>query len=1696
MAASTFADPEMVKLWDEAVQAHREKTAINLRNEENKRKSKLFVRFWESLKPAAAPAPADARAAEVETFELEPLKPQPNQVRELVDELTREHEDFQKLRNDGSKISKIRHFLGQYAATMASLGPIAESVVEDSFPPAALVAVAFTHIMTSFVAVTADLDLIENLFEIMTSFAERLGLLRKIPRDKRFRNLILKTFTYMLEFCTYAHSRLQKDRYRTKEWAKALFRGQDEKLKEAYDRVVTVIDDMDKATVTQTLASLLEFEDNTEKTLQRGFSRMDSGFMKMNTGLNMVLTNQRHESLRSQRRDEETRGFRAEVRKNNDKIINILLEKNASKSGSDARKVNSLEIITKSLFTGAEYFLAQRWAKMEREYVKDTYAWFDRDYEGLKDMDGGVVFITGASGMGKSFFSYAIASRLARDFDDNPTISVASFMFDQDNEKLETIDNMLYFCSAQVASKVDSYRQHIQKLVDNVDDRKFGWKEKPWEYLFAEKFAKTSEPSTRLYLVLDGIDQLESLEVDALVGHLRDAEEKCLRINFIISGTPEMRERILKVDREVRLVREIMAPDFKLFAKSRIDSLQGLAGHQQSLKNKIAGAMEQSADTFFYVTYMLRQLDLMRIGSLIESSIRPAALPKSTDAIYHRLFEECEQYFPNTNERKALGYLFTWLAYSYNKISLDAAQTLIDLIMVSILGEKQSTINIKVETMGRLSQILAFSEPLDDVPDINGINFDNGTGQSEGLGRITWRKENGEPEVLLTFQQHSLRDYFSKHPERSANFLLPSEHETFIMMFQMSVAILAAPDRKVGEKASEGDLSLNSIAASCVFHHFLEAQPLLSDEEVKSMSQALYRLLGQGDQALGKIEKEYKFMEDSPDALDDCSIFGSAGNKKKVNNVLEALLDLGVKVGKLPAETALSTEASSWVKSTLNSRYSILTSIALGHIRNWFSEATVLPTHAYAAFRFAHVALWTLTKEERKKLVETTGVKLTEEHFPTELKDECPDSTFELIATLGHDPLTPRDHKQISKAMQYDLRNKGSKEQAEKGLKLAKDPRDIFDLRYRIARARFDEFVYPESDSLDPDLTPESVIQAWEKCLKDIPPDDPDGSLVIMLNAAYQMKARVESTMKDHHTQALASMEQAKKMKTPESFPRFFEEMVVAFGDERLWHEIIQLLGTYENPLAVKCRDVTHRFIHRAAMATGKKELVRDLYRRAAENPDELNGADEAEIRIWLASFDWFVMSDPERAKEELRGVLKSKQSGFLWSEKAGRKLADILLEGFRMSRELPYKLRMLSEMEDVIQTLQNRLGLEFKPELSQTSTTLALMRRKLGPAESFYTGLDKTFRAACDALDDMTETNDTPSLRLLAKALSLLPGRTEDAQIALSCQFYLLPPHKEDSGDEVGGPGGSSKPESPLVDSSLRKPAEGGAGASGPTFKLTPTESMKSPGPRTPKRLPSPSKRGGGGGGLSRNGKPRSESPSPSPARTPSPSPALDTPSLGGGSRQSKKNNRSPSRPGSNGSPRPGTPQPGNAAVPAVQPTAEENAKYDFNNYILECACCNKTISSFSQGKIYTCVYCTHVDLCEECYLLRLRRYTGAGGTVVGGDNAGIAGFEAGTGLGLVALPQAVPSSSSSGGGDGKKTLDKDVDDGSYVEVCPWGHELIESPVKGWKGVKDGVVMYGAKQVKFGDWLNELRGGRGRWEKSWGRYWREVSDE
>lgn len=128
----------------------------------------------------------------------------------------------------------------------------------------------------------------------------------------------------------------------------------------------------------------------------------------------------------------------------------------------------------------------------------------------------------------------------------------------------------------------------------------------------------------------------------------------------------------------------------------------------------------------------------------------------------------------------------------------------------------------------------------------------------------------------------------------------------------------------------------------------------------------------------------------------------------------------------------------------------------------------------------------------------------------------------------------------------------------------------------------------------------------------------------------------------------------------------------------------------------------------------------------------------------------------------------------------------------------------------------------------------------------------------------------------------------------------------------------------------------------------------------------------------------------------------------------------------------------------------------------------CSKILIDFLQGKVYMCVYCINVDLCEECYWVRESYY----------DIVGI--FENGDIILFLVV-----------GVNGKVgvIVERLVND--YVEVCFWGYMLVELFVKGWKGVcKDGVLEYGGGEIKFSDWLEGLKGW---WERVWWWYWREV---
>jgi hypothetical protein len=61
-------------------------------------------------------------------------------------------------------------------------------------------------------------------------------------------------------------------------------------------------------------------------------------------------------------------------------------------------------------------------------------------------------------------------------------------------------------------------------------------------------------------------------------------------------------------------------------------------------------------------------------------------------------------------------------------------------------------------------------------------------------------------------------------------------------------------------------------------------------------------------------------------------------------------------------------------------------------------------------------------------------------------------------------------------------------------------------------------------------------------------------------------------------------------------------------------------------------------------------------------------------------------------------------------------------------------------------------------------------------------------------------------------------------------------------------------------------------------------------------------------------------------------------------------------------------------------------------------------------------------------------------------------------------------------------------ADTQAAMMFCGDDHRYIKGPMKGWKGIKDGIIRIEEKELPVKEWLKELQ--EVRWKKAWERYW------
>lgn len=371
--------------------------------------------------------------------------------------------------------------------------------------------------------------------------------------------------------------------------------------------------------------------------------------------------------------------------------------------------------------------------------------------------------------------------------------------------------------------------------------------------------------------------------------------------------------------------------------------------------------------------------------------------------------------------------------------------------------------------------------------------------------------------------------------------------------------------------------------------------------------------------------------------------------------------------------------------------------------------------------------------------------------------------------------------------------------------------------------------------------------------------------------------------------------------------------------------------------------------LQRAVKITNKCGLVVSAYKdgirmmQAWEAWDGMN-----RFLLQLAEFHRTVMGGSEalaEAKNILNKVINTANDSQVIS-KASFQMADILVDEFRATRDPFRKIAAQGEMKSLVSKVRENMSVDFDATQSQTTIPLVYMTRKLAAFE-FQEKLRETFFGCYDLLTDDTIGNDSQSLRMLARVLAYVPGLQRDAEIAASCQLYIVDKevqkkemtleeseHESDNEDDKQIEKSGKNEAKTEEEKTTTDESKDAASVSGISNVVKAANGLAEEGSDRPVDVNVEET------GLT-NGHEQADEIDKKPKDE---SKEVET-------KEKRKEGEEESQENSND----------------MDDKAKEDGDLDEIHGVINCINCKKLVKNWNSGAVYLCYYCTELDLCEE---------------------------------------------------------------------------------------------------------------------------------
>lgn len=261
-------------------------------------------------------------------------------------------------------------------------------------------------------------------------------------------------------------------------------------------------------------------------------------------------------------------------------------------------KNNPLDEIKKMLGsrTGGMVSIEPNINLIASHYVPGTFSWLEDHTEYHKWFQGQTtpfLCVSGVQGTGKSYFAYHCHQmiqettrhrRLTADvIKTRQAVSVACWFFDSGRPETQSLQSAVSSLIVQIATQDTKFRDAIAKDISKTgraDKSRKPEAAELWRAFLYTKLERTTETSRLVYILLDGVDSLDEIDSQTLLGLLRDLNCDKTGIQVMMTGHPDkLKEMKLQLSCNIDLPEETMKHrDLEKIIDYRINKSENLSG--------------------------------------------------------------------------------------------------------------------------------------------------------------------------------------------------------------------------------------------------------------------------------------------------------------------------------------------------------------------------------------------------------------------------------------------------------------------------------------------------------------------------------------------------------------------------------------------------------------------------------------------------------------------------------------------------------------------------------------------------------------------------------------------------------------------------------------------------------------------------------------------------------------------------------------------------------------------------------------------------------------------------------------------------------------------------------------------------------------------------------------------------------------